>query len=282
MEEPDRRHALIYVDRAGNIEQLVDFLSTIANTYEIAHRLFELPFQILHKEKPIFTQIDFEKVSYLPSEGLIVASIKCSSPGFWEIIGNLNPLKFITDLIQAILKWKESHNSWQLDLTKFQYESVSSYMDLLDRYDKMINEYGDNIPDHRRFIKEKVERMIQELEKSVIPFTSKNKPPKMLKFSEKPKEYVSINDIKEKGSRSISGVLLNVLNPENDKLRDLFLLSFYAESQGKLTREQIVDQLNSMIDQGLVIFDRDNNRIEPTKSGLSLYESLGKLPRDKE
>lgn len=280
MEEHARRHALIYVDRTGDIEQIMSFLKTIAWAYETSHRLFELPFQVFLKERLIFTQNDFEKVSFLPSENLYIASINCSSPGFWEFVGNLNPLKFIIDMIEAINKWKESYKSWQLDITKFQYESVSSYMDLLDRYDKMMNEYGEKIPHHRRFIKEKVEKIIQEIEKNVIPFSSKGKSPKLLKDSEKPKEYVSINDIKDKGSRSISGTILSVLNPKNEKFRDLFLLSFYAENQGKLTREQIVDQINSMIDQGFVIFDRENNRLEPTKSGLSFYESLSKLSED--
>jgi hypothetical protein len=280
MEEQPIRHAIVYVDKTGDIGQVVNFLHAIADSYETAHRLYELPSQLPPEEMHHLTSNDLEKVGFLPSENLHVASINCASPGFWEFVGNLNPLKFITDLIEAIIKWKESHNAWQLDMLRFNYESVAAYMDLLDRYDRMINDYGASPPRHRRFIKEQVEKMIQQIEQSVMPFTSRKKAPKLLGASEKPKEYVSIDDIKEKGSQKLSNTILSVLDPRNEKFRDLNMLSFIAINTDKLTRQQIIDQINWLIDQEFVIFDKKKNRIEPTKSGLSFYESLTKSSRD--
>ena len=280
MEEYPRRHAIVYVDKTGDIGQVQNFLNTIADSYETAHRLFELPEQLLPEKMHHLTGTDFENVSYLPSEHLHVASISCSSPGFWEFIGSLNPLKFITDLIEAIIRWKESNHSVQLDMARFQYESVSAYMDLLDRYDTMMSKYGVKLPRHRRIIQEQVEKMIQQLEQNVMPFSSKKKPPRLMGPSEKPKEYLTVDILKEKESQSLTGSVLSVLHPANEKFRDVQLLSFLVKNKDKMTREEFVDQVNYMIDRDFVIYDKENHRIEPTKAGMSFYESLSKTVKD--
>jgi hypothetical protein len=107
MANNSKSKAVFYVDAIGDVTCAISFLSCIEESYEVLLRLNDLPHWLRRHEIPPAIEQEFNRIEILPSERLSIEVVECSSPGFWETLGSLNPLKFIIDLIGAMLRWKE-------------------------------------------------------------------------------------------------------------------------------------------------------------------------------
>lgn len=280
-EEKSVTNAAFYVSRPGSVQNSIDFLKALSDTYNILIKLNELPtMSSFFSEKIINYSDSLDQIKVLPSEELYISSVRFSSPGFWEVFGKLNPLNFIVEITKSILDWKIRNKSQQLELARFNYESVNAYIDLLERYEKIGKNYEKRPTEYRRFIKEQIEQILINLEEKVIPYLIVDKKPGLVQLEEKPKEYVTFFDLKGEGSRQVSGFMFNVLDPENEALQKPSILAKIANMQSKLSNEQVIEEINNLIDMEFVIYDRDQDRLIPTEKGISFYHEVAKAHKD--
>ena len=155
MVETKKRNAVFHVASVGSLPDARLFLSSLSSAYCTGIRLIELP-EIYHKSiHEIDLDMAFQKIEILPSEELFISSIKVGSPGFWEFIGNLNPLNFIVEFSKMILDWKMKRENLRLEWARFNYESAESYFDILERYEVLASRYEEKPSAIKRFVRQK-------------------------------------------------------------------------------------------------------------------------------
>ena len=107
----------IYGDRLGTVKELTQFLNDLQNAYNgvyVFHSLVDSYSRYLYDKRFIARLIDFRlpPASYWqdyhnrsvdsiePRDQLIISKINIQSPGWWEVIGSLNPLQQIREFLK--------------------------------------------------------------------------------------------------------------------------------------------------------------------------------------
>lgn len=122
--------ATIYGDFLGTAQNVIETLEALCQTYyiflllDIAENNSEFVKKILCID--VLASDDYayslEKHSghryILPSEELVIDKVSFNSPGFWEVIGALNPLTQIREYINDRHNRKKDKQFWETELSK--------------------------------------------------------------------------------------------------------------------------------------------------------------------
>ena len=109
----DHRTIKILADRAGTVKELTNYLTDLENAYNSLHA-FNRFLDYFHQESrsnrrmihficefgiPLNSSLKLDNSSDLikPVDRLVISRISIQSPGFWEIVGSLNPLQQIRE-----------------------------------------------------------------------------------------------------------------------------------------------------------------------------------------
>jgi hypothetical protein len=79
------------------------------------------------------SKIDIEKI-ILPSDRLIISKVNIQSPGFWEVLGSLNPLQQIREYI------KDRHERKKDNKYKSRQEEELAELEITEHRDRIINQ----------------------------------------------------------------------------------------------------------------------------------------------
>ena len=79
------------------------------------------------------SKIDIEKI-VLPSDRLIISKVNIQSPGFWEVLGSLNPLQQIREYI------KDRHERKKDDQYRSRQEEEIGNLEIEERRNRIINQ----------------------------------------------------------------------------------------------------------------------------------------------
>lgn len=79
------------------------------------------------------SRIDIDKI-VLPSERLILSKVNIQSPGFWEVLGSLNPLQQIREYLKDRHERKKDNNY------KSRQEEELADLEITERRDRIINQ----------------------------------------------------------------------------------------------------------------------------------------------
>jgi hypothetical protein len=145
-EKKDVRGCLkIYTLRGGKINEIINFLCTLQYVYEHLYG-FDLKIKSLRQSTSITKTLSIipnVRELILPKDTLFINKVNIASPGFWEILGNLNPLSQIREYLKERherLKDKEWRNELErrkmtLENINFETDIVSKQIDLLKKAD---------------------------------------------------------------------------------------------------------------------------------------------------
>lgn len=79
------------------------------------------------------SKIDIDKI-ILPSDRLIISKVNIQSPGFWEVLGSLNPLQQIREYI------KDRHERKKDEKFRSRQEEEIGELEIQERRDRIINQ----------------------------------------------------------------------------------------------------------------------------------------------
>lgn len=127
--------ARIYGDFLGTVKDVIATLETLCQAYYI-FLLLDIAINNLESAKKILCLdvSDLSEYSYvlkkyggykyiLPNEDLVISKINFNSPGFWEVIGALNPLTQIREYINDRHNRKRDKQFWKSELYKSALEN---------------------------------------------------------------------------------------------------------------------------------------------------------------
>ena len=86
----------------------------------------------------LHSRVDVQKIM-LPGERLILSKINIQSPGFWEFLGNLNPLQQIREFL------KDHHERKKDKKYRNAQEKRKGELDILERENNLINQRIDTL-----------------------------------------------------------------------------------------------------------------------------------------
>lgn len=108
-------------------------------------------------------KIDIDKI-ILPSDRLIISKVNIQSPGFWEVLGSLNPLQQIREYI------KDRHERKKDEEYRSRQEEEIGELEIQERKDRIINqrietlrELGYSDAEIRQFVTEMVIQPLNRL-----------------------------------------------------------------------------------------------------------------------
>lgn len=78
-------------------------------------------------------KVNFENI-VLPSERLIISKVNIQSPGFWEVMGSLNPLQQIREYLKDRHERKKDNNY------KSRQEEELAELEIIERRDRIVNQ----------------------------------------------------------------------------------------------------------------------------------------------
>lgn len=94
---------------------------------------FNRPKDTLPNLLELQSKIDFEKI-ILPSDRLLISKVNIQSPGFWEVLGSLNPLQQIREYI------KDRHERKKDDNYRSRQEEEIGELEIEERRNRIINQ----------------------------------------------------------------------------------------------------------------------------------------------
>ncbi|MHA8072737.1 hypothetical protein V7S77_12520 [Aquirufa ecclesiirivi] len=94
---------------------------------------FNKPKDILPNLLELQGKIDIDKI-ILPSDRLIISKVNIQSPGFWEVLGSLNPLQQIREYI------KDRHERKKDEKYRSRQEEEIGELEIQERRDRIINQ----------------------------------------------------------------------------------------------------------------------------------------------
>ena len=126
----ENRTIKILADRAGTVKELTNYLTDLENAYNSLHALDRF-LDYNHPESrssrrmrhfiyefglPLNSSLKLDNSSDLikPVDTLVISRISIQSPGFWEIVGSLNPLQQIREYLKdrherrKDIEWRET------------------------------------------------------------------------------------------------------------------------------------------------------------------------------
>lgn len=134
IESHNQKNAIIYGDKLGTAKEVIETLETFCHVYYVF-----LLLNIAVKDTTFFKIIldsdisDFSSFScfvknfsnkyVLPSEELIISKINFNSPGFWGVIGELNPLAQMREYINERHKRKKDIKLLESEVLKSELEN---------------------------------------------------------------------------------------------------------------------------------------------------------------
>jgi hypothetical protein len=115
---------------------------SIRNDYPFDQFMYEMFFEEYAFNRPkdnlpnlfeLQGKIDIDKI-ILPSDRLIISKVNIQSPGFWEVLGSLNPLQQIREYI------KDRHERKKDENYRSRQEEEIGELEIQERKDKLINQ----------------------------------------------------------------------------------------------------------------------------------------------
>lgn len=94
---------------------------------------FSRPKETLPNLLELQSKIDIDKI-ILPSDRLFISKVNIQSPGFWEVLGSLNPLQQIREYI------KDRHERKKDDKYRSRQEEEIGELEIEERRNKIINQ----------------------------------------------------------------------------------------------------------------------------------------------
>jgi DNA-binding transcriptional MerR regulator len=126
----ENRTIKILADRAGTVKELTNYLTDLENAYNSLHALDRfldynhpesrssrrMRYFIYEFGLPLNSSLKLDNSSDLikPVDTLVISRISIQSPGFWEIVGSLNPLQQIREYLKdrherrKDIEWRET------------------------------------------------------------------------------------------------------------------------------------------------------------------------------
>jgi len=127
----ENRTIKILADRAGTVKELTNYLTDLENAYNSLHALDRF-LDYNHPESrssrrmrhfiyefglPLNSSLKLDRSPELikPIDTLVISRISIRSPGFWEIVGSLNPLQQIREYLKdrherrKDIEWREAN-----------------------------------------------------------------------------------------------------------------------------------------------------------------------------
>jgi len=95
--------------------------------------VFNLPKDTLPNLLELQSKIDIDKI-VLPSDRLYISKVNIQSPGFWEVLGSLNPLQQIREYI------KDRHERKKDDQYRNRQEEEIGELEIEERRNRIINQ----------------------------------------------------------------------------------------------------------------------------------------------
>lgn len=95
--------------------------------------IYRRPKNILPNLIDLQGKIDFDRI-VLPIDRLVISKVNIQSPGFWEVIGSLNPLQQIREYL------KDRHERKKDKKYKNRQEEELAELEIIERSDKIINQ----------------------------------------------------------------------------------------------------------------------------------------------
>ena len=94
---------------------------------------FSRPKETLPNLLELQSKIDIDKI-ILPSDRLFISKVNIQSPGFWEVLGSLNPLQQIREYI------KDRHERKKDDKYRSRQEEEIGELEIEERKNRIINQ----------------------------------------------------------------------------------------------------------------------------------------------
>lgn len=148
----------IAAERGGTIEEITSFLSDLQNAYVALYHLnkFSIDLRRLHRRIPLDMLLDLgyplspfnaygapslNPQQIAPRNWLVLSRVEIQSPGFWEVLGSLNPLQQIREYLNDRHKRRQDRDFREAaEKEKLQLENQLIKLQIYEKENSVLRE----------------------------------------------------------------------------------------------------------------------------------------------